>query len=114
MKQFDKVRDLVSNLPESTVEPHFEKTSFRVKKKIFATYNPAKNWATLKFSEIDQDVFTKIGNGAIYPVPNKWGKQGWTHVELDKLPDELVADAITTAYCTVAPEKLAKLVRPKT
>jgi len=113
MKQIDLLRQTALSLPETTEEPHFEKTSFRVKKKIFATYNPTNKWATLKFSEIDQDVFTKIGNGAIYPVPNKWGKQGWTHVELDKLPDELINDAITTAYCTVAPEKMASLVRPK-
>jgi len=38
-------------------QPHFEKTSFRVNKKIFATLALEKNNATFKLSEIDQSIF---------------------------------------------------------
>jgi hypothetical protein len=48
----------------------------------------------------------------IYPVPNKWGLQGWTFVELSRVSEELLRDALTTAYCTVAPARLAQVVRP--
>lgn len=105
-------RKLALTFPETAEEPHHEKTSFRVKKKIFATYDQVNNRACIKLSEIDQDVFTRTGKGAIYPVPNKWGKQGWTFVELKNVHKEVFTDALTTAYCTVAPQKLAHEVRP--
>ena len=113
MASIDTLRKLALSFPETTEEPHFEKTSFRVKKKIFATYDEKNNRACLKFSEVDQDVFSAIDKTAIYPVPNKWGKQGWTFVELDKINDTVIMDALTTAYCEVAPKKLAEKIRRK-
>jgi predicted DNA-binding protein (MmcQ/YjbR family) len=94
-----------------TEAPHFEKTSFRVKKKIFVTYDAATNRACLKFSEADQDIFSLIDSKVIYPVPHKWGKQGWTFFELDRLEDEVLKDALTTAYCEVAPKKLSGMIK---
>ena len=107
----EDIRLLVLSFPEVSEEPHFEKTSFRIKKKIFATYNANENKLTVKLSAIDQDVFALAGD-AIYPVPNKWGKQGWTTIEFKKVHKDLLADALRTAYCTVAPSKLAEIVRP--
>ncbi|WP_432710843.1 hypothetical protein [Pedobacter sp.] len=49
---------------------------------------------------------------AIYPIDNKWGKKGWTLVKMKKVPADLFKDALTTAYCMVAPPKMAGLVRP--
>ncbi len=102
-------RKLASALPEVEEAPHFEKTSFRVKKKIFVTLDVAAFRACVKLTEIDQSVFST--SPAIYPVPNKWGKQGWTFIELKKVNRKLLEDALHTAYCTVAPKKLAELVR---
>lgn len=96
--------------PEAEEAPHFEKTSFRVKKKIFATLDIKNSVAVVKLSEIDQSVFSS-GATAIYPIPNKWGKQGWTKIELKKVRKDTCLDALTTSYCTVAPKSLGKLVR---
>ncbi|MFZ2863764.1 MAG: MmcQ/YjbR family DNA-binding protein [Ignavibacteriaceae bacterium] len=112
MISIDTFRKLALSLPETTEEPHFEKTSFRVKKKIFATYDEVKNRACIKLSEIDQDVFSSADKTVIYPVDNKWGKQGWTLIELKKVRKDLFADALTTAYCEVAPKKLADQLKP--
>jgi predicted DNA-binding protein (MmcQ/YjbR family) len=57
MVSIDTFRKLALSFPEATEELHFEKTSFRVKKKIFATYDDIKKRACIKLSEIDQDVF---------------------------------------------------------
>jgi|SRR5690606_33207924 len=103
-------RKLALSLPEVTEEPHFEKISFRVKKKIFATYDNKNKHAVLKLNEIEQNVFSTIDNSTIYPVGNKWGKQGWTIVELKQIPEDVFIYALRTAYCTVAPKKLAALV----
>jgi hypothetical protein len=110
MIELKTFRKLALSLPEAEEAPHFEKTSFRVKKKIFVTLDVANARACLKLTEIDQSVFST--NPAIYPVPNKWGKQGWTFVELKKVNKKLLEDALHTAYCTVAPKKLAELIRP--
>ena len=107
-----KLRELALSFPESTEEPHFEKTSFRVRKKIFATYDDVHRRASLKLSVSDQDVFSSADPAVIYPVPNKWGQQGWTLVELDAVDEQVFAAALTSAYCTVAPKELGDAVRP--
>lgn len=86
--------------------PHFEKTSFRIKKKIFATLDVKNMRACLKLSEVNQSVFSAFDKTIIYPVPNKWGKQGWTFIELKKIKKEMLVDALTCAYFEVAPGKL--------
>lgn len=91
--------------------PIFEKSSFRIKKKIFATYDASNHRACLKLSEVDQDVFSAIDRQAIFPVENKWGKMGWTFVDLNQVDHKVFTDALTQAYCEVAPVKLAELVR---
>lgn len=112
MVTIDTLRKLALSFPEATEDPHFEKTSFRVKKKIFATYDEKLKRACIKLSQIDQDVFSAADRTIIYPVDNKWGKQGWTLIEMEKVHDDLFTDAFTTAYCEVAPKKLANLLRP--
>lgn len=112
MISIDTFRKLALSFPEATEESHFEKTSFRVKKKIFATYDNKNKTACIKLSEIDQDVFSSPDKTIIYPVDNRWGKQGWTLIEMKKVHKDLFLDALTTAYCEVAPQKLAEQIRP--
>ncbi|MBL7849597.1 MAG: MmcQ/YjbR family DNA-binding protein [Cyclobacteriaceae bacterium] len=105
-------RKIALSFPATTEAPHFEKTSFKVRKKIFATYDAVNKRACLKLSEIDQDVFASADRTTIYPVNNKWGKQGWTLIEMHNVNKDLFTDALTTAYCTVAPKTLAEQIRP--
>jgi hypothetical protein len=114
MVTLQKLRQLALSFPETTEAPHFEKTSFKVKKKIFATYDGKNKLLCVKLSEIDQDVFSRIDKSIIYPVPNKWGKQGWTYIQLKTVKVKLFTDALTTAYCETAPASLARLLRPET
>lgn len=104
-------RKLALSFPEVTEEPHFEKISFRVKKKIFATFDEKNTRAIIKLSEIDQDLFSSAAKTIIYPVDNKWGKQGWTIIEMKSVDQKLFDEALVVAYCTVAPMKLAALVK---
>ena len=106
MTDIETFRQFALTLPETDEAPHFENRAFRVKKKIFATLNAAANRATLKFSPENQDVFSAISQGAIFPVPNKWGRHGWTHIDLGKAGWEMCQDAIRTAWCEVAPKSL--------
>ena len=112
MVPIDTFRKLALSLPKATEVPHFEKTSFRVENKIFATYDDKNKRACIKLSEIDQDVFSLADRTIIYPVNNKWGKHGWTIIEMKKVQKDLFADALTTAYCHVASKKLTDQIKP--
>lgn len=96
--------------PEAVELPHFEKTSFRVKKKIFGTLDKKTMKFCVKLSEIDQSVFTEYNPGVIYPVPGGWGRQGYTLIELKKVKKTVFKDALHTSYCLVAPKTLAAMV----
>lgn len=113
MTTIQTFRSLALSFPETEESPHFENTSFRVKKKIFATLSEKDKRACLKFSEIDQSAFCAFDKNIIYPVPNKWGKQGWTFIALGKIKKDMLLDALTTAFCTVAPKRLAQLYADK-
>lgn len=99
-------KSLALSFPEVVEQPHFEKTSFRVRKKIFVTLDESKMEAVIKLNEIDQSVFSDYDPTTIFPVTNKWGKQGWTVVKLHSVKTEMLRDALKCAYCEVAPKKL--------
>jgi hypothetical protein len=105
-----QIRLLAFSFPETVEAPHFEKSSFRVKKKIFATYDGATNSTNIKLTPEDQDIFC-LGDNGILAVPNKWGKQGWTTIDMNTVDEKLFEDVITTAYCTIPPKKLMEMVR---
>jgi predicted DNA-binding protein (MmcQ/YjbR family) len=94
-------RQIALSFEGATEEPHFEKTSFRVKKKIFATLSEKENRATIKLTLTEQDLFCIYDKNMIYPVPNKWGKQGWTHINLKTIPKEMCEDALKTSYSKI-------------
>lgn len=97
MVSCDTVRKIALAIEGSIELPHFEKTSFRIKKKIFLTMDESKSTAVVKLSLIDQDVFTKISKGSIVTLSNKWGQQGWTEINLKKVSKKLFLDAMHTS-----------------
>jgi len=113
MVSLSTLREVALSYPEATEEPHFEKTSFRVNKKIFATYDFNNNRACVKLSELDQKVFSTSDGDNIYPVHNSWGTQGWTFIEMKTVRKDIFIDALTAAYCTVASKKLSERVKQR-
>jgi hypothetical protein len=91
-------RQIALSFPEVTEQPHFHRAAFRVKKGIFTTLDEAARQANVRLSEIDQDVFSSFDRSVIFPIPNKWGKQGWTTIDLDKVHIDMLTDALSTAY----------------
>lgn len=98
MVSIETFRQLALSLPGATEEPHFDKTSFRVNKKIFATLDEKNGRACLMLSVIDQSVFSVYDKSIIYPVPNKWGLKGATYIELKRVPKAMLKDALIQAY----------------
>lgn len=111
MIDINTFRKIALSFPEATEQPHFEKSSFKIGKKIFATLDIKNNQACIKLSMIDQDLFSLFDKSVIYPVPNVWGKNGWTYINLKKVRKDMCTEALKTAYCEVAPKKLSALIK---
>ena len=58
--------------------------------------------ASVKLTELDQDLFILAGTPYVYPVPNTWEKQGWTFVDLSTIDKHLLFEIIEKAYHTVS------------
>jgi predicted DNA-binding protein (MmcQ/YjbR family) len=107
------VKRLALSFPETDEHPHFHLRAFRVKKKIFATLDEKLKRVMVKLKLTDQSVFCVYDSSIIYPVPGGWGKKGATYIELRKVKISMLKDALTTAYCTTAPPKLAEKFLPE-
>lgn len=102
----EEFKKLASSFPGTIERPHFDRTAFKVEgKRNFATLHEASRSFNAKLSLDDQATFCEYEKGTIYPVPNKWGLQGWTTIELEGTPDELIQEALDAAYQEVFKSK---------
>ncbi len=106
MIDIETFRQLALSFPGTNEQPHFDKISFRVNKKIFATLDTKSNRACVMLSIIDQSVFSTYDHSIIYPVPNKWGLQGATFIELGKVRKSMLKDLLKQAYNKIMVKKL--------
>ncbi len=113
MVSLEEFRKLALSFPDTSEQPHFEKPSFRVKDKIFATYWEKDNRAMLLLSPVDQSAFCSIGKNIFFPVPNAWGKQGATFVELKKVRKDMFNDAVKTSYEFIVSKHLSSKLKKK-
>jgi hypothetical protein len=79
-------------------KPHFERTAFTVNKKIFATISFKDKTLNVRFTPQAQFIFCPPQSDVIFPIPNAWGKQGWTTINLNKANKKLVKSALEEAY----------------
>jgi hypothetical protein len=98
MVDFQSFRKLALSFPDTEELPHFDLASFRVRKKIFATYHAKTNRAMLKLSLVSQSVFCDYNSSIFFPVPGGWGLNGATFVELSKVPKSIFKEALSVAY----------------
>jgi hypothetical protein len=104
------IRRIALALPEAYEEPHFEKASFRVAKKIFCTLHADQPRIMLKLDPEDQH---NLSDGdAIQPVPGHWGRNGATFVYYERLAPERLPGLMRLAWASVAPKRLVKAASP--
>ena len=103
----DDIRALALSLPEAEEHPHFDRASFRVRGKIFATLPEDGRTANLKTTPIGLDMLLRHDERTYRDV---WGGR-WVGVELSRAdPDEL-CELLLEAYCLAAPKTLGKAAR---
>lgn len=112
-----RLRKLCLALPEAHEVEAWGEPTFRVRKKMFASYASAGNhhgggrpavW--LKASPGAQSAMVKLDPKRFF-VPPYVGPSGWVGVWLDEKPDWTeLADLVIDAYRLVAPKKLLGLL----
>jgi predicted DNA-binding protein (MmcQ/YjbR family) len=98
-------RKIALSLPGTDEYDHFGKPAFRANGRTFATLWVPEQRMMVKLSLIDQSVFSTFNPAVIYPVPNKWGLQGCTFFELAEAREDMLTDALTTAWQLVMDKK---------
>jgi predicted DNA-binding protein (MmcQ/YjbR family) len=98
MVEIQAFRNMALSLRDTIELPHFHLKSFRVKNRIFATLWERENRAMLKLSPLTQSVFCAYDRAVFFPVPGKWGENGATFVDLQKVRKDMFKDALKSAY----------------
>lgn len=113
MINFNVIQEILFLLPEVIEEHHLKLISFRVIKEVFATYNQEQSQVCLKLSPAEQRIFHAKQELSFYPVPNSWGRQGWTQIMLDIVEKSVLKEALLSAYSANAPKELLEQMRPE-
>lgn len=102
-------RKLALALTDTEELPHFDRASFRWRKKIFATLRESDSTGMVQLNLTDQDVFCAFDGGQVfYPVPGAWGKSGSTFVNLGLVREDMLTDALNCAYQNLINKHTAK------
>ena len=94
----EETRKIALSFEETDEKPHFNRTAFTVKGKIFATLLAKDGTLNLMFDTQTQFIFCPPNSDIIFPVPNKWGLKGATTINLNKANKKLVKAALKEAY----------------
>jgi hypothetical protein len=98
------MRRIALALEGTTEAPHFDRTAFKVAR-IYATLAPDGLTANLKFAIDEQELKCLTAPDAFVPIPNAWGRQGWTTAKLAALTVAELTAALEMAWRHATPTK---------
>jgi hypothetical protein len=102
----EDLRRAALSLEGTTEAPHFDRAAFKVAR-IYVTLAADGRTANFKFTPDGQDFKCMMAPDAFKPVPNAWGRQGWTTADLSRLEAAELRAALETAW-THARKKRAR------
>jgi|SRR6185503_20278410 len=91
-------------LEGTTESPHFDRAAFKAVR-IYVTLAPDGKTANFKLTPEEQEFKCLLAPQAFQPIPNAWGRQGWTTATLSKLSKAELQDALRIAYAHGAARK---------
>ena len=91
------LRRMALALDGTSEAPHFDRAAFKVAR-IYVTLAADGKTANLKFTPDEQEFKCMMAPDAFAPVPNAWGKQGWTTATLSALSETDLQSALETAW----------------
>jgi hypothetical protein len=99
-------------LEGTTEAPHFDRAAFKVAR-IYVTLAADGRTANFKFTPDEQDFKCMMAPEAFAPVPNAWGKQGWTTATLAKLSAAELDAALQMAWAHAVAKRTPPKARPR-
>ena len=106
MAKATDLRRIALSLDGTTEAPHFDRAAFKVAR-IYVTMTADGRTANLKLTPDEQEFKCLLAPKAFTPVPNAWGKQGWTTVTLSALNAAELKAALEMAWQHALPKKRA-------
>jgi hypothetical protein len=91
------LRRIALSLEGTTEAPHFDRAAFKAAR-IYVTLEASGRTANFKFTPDEQEFKCMMAPDAFAPVPNAWGKQGWTTATLSKLSAADLKGALEMAW----------------
>lgn len=89
---------------DGTIEaPHFDRTAFKVAR-IYATLAADQLTANLKLTPDEQEFKCMLAPECFAPVPNAWGRQGWTTLDLAAAQVEELKSVLGMAWQHAQPK----------
>ena len=102
----EALRRFALSLPEAREEPHFERTSFRIGKKIFATMTRDGREAMVKVAEPDEvEALLSMQPAAFFSYGTWTTRNGALGVRLEEVNAALLRQLVTAAWKSVAPRR---------
>lgn len=111
MANASDLRRLALALDGTTEAPHFDRAAFKVAR-IYVTLAADGKTANFKFAPDEQALKCTVAADAFAPVPNAFGKQGWTTATLSKLTIAELKSALEVAHAHALPAKTKR--KPRT
>ncbi len=100
-----QLSNIALSLPEVTEEPHFDRTSFRVRGKIFATVLPGDSFLNVMVGETGREPALATYPDAVAKL--FWGKKvAGLRVDLRRADAALIEDLLEQAWKEKAPKSL--------
>ena len=106
-----QLRQFALSLPETEEKLHFERTSFRIRKKIFATLSEDEREAVLKLTVEEQTALVAADPETFFLVG--WSQQGWIGVKLAGVDADEMRQLLVTAWRNVAPTRMVAAFEEK-
>lgn len=98
------LRRLALAMEGTSEAPHFDRAAFKVAR-IYVTLAGDGRSANFKFTPDEQEFKCMLAPEAFTPIPNAWGKLGWTTAELSKLSVADLKAALELAWAHAQPKK---------
>ena len=97
MATANDLRRIALGLEGTTEAPHFDRAAFKAAR-IYVTLAADGKTANFNFTPDEQEFKCMLAPEAFAPVPNAWGRQGWTVATLSKLKVAELKAALEMAW----------------
>lgn len=97
MANADDLRRIALSFPGAGEYPHFDRRAFKARV-TFVTLAADGLSANFKFSHEEQQLKCAVAADAFSPLPNGWGRNGWTEGRLAAMSEPELRVALETAW----------------